>query len=71
MSYRDRYKTIHVKAFDNTVSGEYITESHYIEVLDDIESKVSDIYYELDKIKGLSEIDDIKALCEELKNKLY
>lgn len=40
-------------------------------VLDAIESDVKDIFYLLDGIKGLSEIEEVKDKLENLEEKLY
>lgn len=40
-------------------------------VLDAIESDVKDIFYLLEGIKGLSEIEEIKDKLEDLEEKLY
>ena len=41
------------------------------DVLDAIESDVRDIFHLLDRIKGLSEIEEIKDKVEDLEQKLY
>ena len=61
-----------IKELEESVDdSEYISLESVEDILDDIESELDDILYELSYITGLTEIDDI---CKNLKNiveKLY
>ena len=50
---------------------DFVPLSEVLCMLDNIESKVMDIKYMLEQIKGLDYIDEIKELTEKLEKDLY
>ena len=72
MSYRKDLDEISVYAEEEDIDKtEFITLSYARDILNNIESKVNEIRDILNRIKGLSEIDEVYELIDKLSNDLY
>jgi len=72
LSYRKKFNDSIAIAEETDVDKTEFVEAVIVkEIIDEIESEVNDVVNMLKPINGLSEIDEIKDLLEELSNKLY
>jgi len=50
---------------------EYVRKDEVVKIIDDIETRVNAILADLKSIAGLTEIEEIKCLVEELSKNIY
>lgn len=70
-NYRNEIKDLKQIYIGNEIEIEYVEKDDVMEVLDDIEGQVQEVNDCLSAITGLTEIDEIKSLINELLKKLY
>lgn len=68
---REAYQYSDLADYDFDDKEELVPKDVVTEMMDEIESTINDIIYNLEPISGLTKIDEIKDMMSELSAKLY